>query len=78
MEKIKCYACRYAWFSHSNGNQHVCPRCGSDRIQFVLDSRVRDIQAGVSLTNPAALCIPSGSKNRYRIQMDDGLDTDDR
>jgi len=72
MKKCKCYACGYSWFTYTNRNghtnQHACPRCGSDRIQFVLESLIRDIQAGVSFTNPAAFCMPSGSRNRYKIQ----------
>jgi len=70
MKKCKCFACGYSWFLNSNGNshdhQHTCPKCGSDRIQFVLDSLIRDIQAGMSFTNPAAFCMPSGSRNQYK------------
>lgn len=72
MKKFRCYACGNRWLIDANGNGHyhqrACPKCGSDRVQIILDSLISEIKAGVSLTNPAAFCIPYGSRNKFKIE----------
>jgi len=72
MHKCKCFDCGHSWlFSHqSNGHalQHACPRCESDNVQYVVDSLVHDLHAGVTLTDPSVLCMPSGSSSGFRFQ----------
>ena len=72
MNKCKCFDCGYSWFvSHkTNGHtpQHACPRCGSDKVQYMLDSLVHDLHAGVTVTDPTILYAPSGLGNGFRFQ----------
>jgi hypothetical protein len=72
MNKCKCFDCGYSWFiSHgNNGNavEHACPRCGGDKVQYMVDSLVHDLHAGVTVTNPAVLCMSSGLGNGFRFQ----------
>jgi hypothetical protein len=72
MRKCKCYSCGYTWLlSHGqngHGRHHTCPKCDSDKIQFVLEDMVRDLQAGLFVTNPALLCLPTGSRTGYSVQ----------
>lgn len=72
MRKFRCYSCGHKWFfSHEqngHGIQHVCPKCGSDRIQFSLTDMIRELQASVVTTNPALLCVPTGFETGYTYQ----------
>jgi len=72
MEKYKCYGCGYSWFTDSKGNghasQHACPRCGSDKIHFILKSLFRDYPAEEYFKLRADSCIPFGIKHRYTFK----------
>lgn len=69
MNKNKCFDCGYSWFiTHGNNGhalQHACPRCGSDRVQYVLDRR---LQADMPVMNSTISGIPSGLGNGIRFQ----------
>jgi hypothetical protein len=72
MHKCKCFDCGYTWFDphQENGHalQHACPRCESDHVQYVVDSLVHDLHAGVTLTDPSILFMLSGHSNDFRFQ----------
>jgi predicted nucleic acid-binding Zn-ribbon protein len=72
MHKCKCFDCGYSWFdSHQkNGHalQHTCPRCGNDKVQYMLDSLVHDLHVGLTVVDPSMLCMPYGSSNGVRFQ----------
>ena len=69
MNKCKCFSCGLSWFlpqdNDEHATQHTCPRCGSDRVQYVLDRR---LLAEMPIMNSTISGIPSGLGNGFRFQ----------